>query len=193
MKHTKKLLALLLTLALALGLALPAMAISRNDITITGPTEPVPFGEAFTLSVAVNIPAGTEIVSYRWQISYEGSARIEDETDSILHATPDDTHYPKASAPYSSASCHYSCAVSFVEKDADGNIVNTSTINSPSFVVTVARERKMDIWENIKLSSEAGVQLALIASFFSAYFLLPFFPITYLIGFFLCFFGQLFD
>ena len=67
MKHTKRLLALLLALVLALGLAMPAMAaVNWDDIIVTPPQDLfVPYGESYTLSVEVVAPAGAE-VSYQW-------------------------------------------------------------------------------------------------------------------------------
>jgi len=193
MKHPKKLLALLLTVLLVLSLSAPAMALSRDDITITGPTGPVPFGEAFTLSVAVeNLPEGVEIESYKWRVSYGGSARIEDATDSILLA-PGDPAYPEASAPYWPAMRSYSCDVTFAEKDTDGNAINAFTLSSQSIRVDVSRERKMNFGELLKESAESGLGFAMMSSVMTGYFLLPLFPVTFLIGFFFAFFDGLFS
>lgn len=193
MKHTKKLLALLLTALLAFALAAPAMAVDRDDITITGPTSAVPFGQAFTLSVSVELPDGTEIESYQWKFFYGSSQQIEGATDSILRVAPGQPAYPKGTEPFWPAQYKYSCSVTLAEKDAQGNTVGTQTIDSLSFDVTVGRERKMNFGEMMKYAAVEGAGFVAMTSFLSAFLLLPLAPITFLIGFFLAFSEQLFS
>jgi len=184
MKFTKRILAALLTLALALTLALPAAAITRDAITLTGPDQPVPYGESFTLSVSVDLPDGVEVESYQWG----WQKQIDGATGPSLTVTPDDEFYPEADKPYSSARRRYWCRITFVEKDTDGNVIDTVMIAGNDIDVTVAPERGIRFGELLKESCTSGFAFILASSVLSGYILVPFFPITFLIGFFLRFF-----
>ena len=106
MKHTKRLLALLLSLALAFGLALPAFAanaIDWDDFYIITPlwTEVyVPHGESVTLNMEVNIPEGVERVTYQWYSSgiYNNDKPIKGATTDTLQLSPRDSDYPTKSS-----------------------------------------------------------------------------------------------
>ena len=188
----KKLLALLLSALLVFGLSAPAAAVSRDDITITGPEEPVPYGESFTLRASVNLPDGVEVASYQWRYFSNSDHRIDGATDAALRVALGDASYPEASAPYWPAMRNYGCDVTFAEKDTDGSVINTFTLSSRDVRVNIARERKMNFGEILKESFETGLGFVAMTSVLSGYLLLPFFPVTFLIGFFLCFFDLIF-
>ena len=105
MKHTKRLLALLLALVLALSLALPAMAVSPQSainwddfyIIRQPQSQTIRYGDSFTLSVEVNVPAGAE-VRFQWRRAEGGGRFIENATSSELHISPGDPHYPEGSS-----------------------------------------------------------------------------------------------
>jgi hypothetical protein len=199
MKRTKKPLALLLTLALAFSLALPAMAISYQDITITGPEGPVPFGEAFTLRVEADLPAGMEIVSYQWQGWIDDWWQpLEGATASTLRVTSGDAYYPKASKPYeSTGKKDFDCIITFVEKDAGGNVIDTISIESNYVKVQVGPERDRNFWETVWEDYflepfGGGLATAMIVTFWSGGFLIILAPVAFLVGWIGTFFSQLF-
>jgi hypothetical protein len=195
MKRTKKPLALLLALALALALSAPAMAIDRNDITITGPEGLVTFGEAFTLRIDVkNLPAGTEIASYQWRV---WRVAIDGATASTLRVAPGDAAYPIASdKPYeASGEKRYDCVVTFVEKDTGGNVIDTITVESREVRLRVGPEREKNFWEKLwdslfVMPFTNGVGFAAMSSVMSGYLLLPLFPVTFVIGWLIGLFAQ---
>ena len=182
MKSMKRILAALLMLALALSLGLPAAAVTRNDIYITGPEGTVPFGEAFTLSVEVkNLPAGTEIESYQWKYRADFMARIDGATEAALRVAPGDACYPK-NRPYYAAKGYYSCDVTFAEKDTDGEVIKTFTLSNQDHIeVIVAPERKRNFGELLQDSFYEGLGIASFFSVMSGYLLLPLFPV-FLVG-----------
>ena len=154
MKHTKKLLALLLAALLALGLSAPAMAevnwddfyfISQPPAKLT-----IPFGEDFTLSVEVNVPAEVE-VTYDWHSPRWG--RTGKAQGAVFHCTPDHPYYPKAPAsrPYLEQTVEYICVIYGLEKDAGGNVVGyTQYLEMQHITVTVLPEREPTRWETIR-------------------------------------------
>ena len=196
MKRTKTLLALLLALAMAFTLALPAMAASRkrNDIkiTVTGHEKFLPFGSPFTLRVSVDMPDGVEIESYQWGMWYGGFGGLEGETDSVLHAAPGDDIYPNAYKPYLYSGQRYHCVVTFVEKDASGNVIDTFTKVSEEIRVGIDPERNATVWEALKDSAKTGLFLAGETSYQSFFLLLPLSPITFLVGFCIGLYSHLF-
>lgn len=193
MKHAQRLLALLLTALLAFSLSAPAMAVTREDITITGPAGVVPFGQAFTLRVAVDLPDGTEVVAYQWWCDKSGGYRIDGATDADLYVTLGDACYPEAYKPYYPARRNYACIVTFAEKDTVGNVINTFTLTSQDVRIDMNQERKRNFGEILKDSFEEGGAFVAMSSVMSGFFLLPFFPVTFVIGFFLAFFSFLFE
>jgi len=152
MKHTKKLLTLLLALALGLGLGAPAAfaqtTVDWDDFYIL--TQPqaaiVPYGSSFTLSVEVNVPEGVKVVSYVWR-PYIGTLGAG--TGSVLHLSPGDYAYPEAYRPYLAATEYYHCIITAVEEDANGNPVGSPwELYSQNAGVTVLAERDMYFWES---------------------------------------------
>jgi len=143
MKRIKKVLALLLAVLLAVGVGAPAAAVSENDtvMTITGPEGPVPYGEAFSLSAAVEVPEEIEIVSvsFRWRVGADWRMLIEGATQSVLHVTSNDSFYPSAPEPFSHARAYFICEIDFTGRDTDGNSIETTY--SQSFIVTFEPER----------------------------------------------------
>ena len=188
----KKLLSLLVAALVAFALCAPAMALTREDIIITGPAETVPFGEAFTLRADVALPDGVEIVSYQWKYYSYSAHPIDGATDAVVRVAPGDA-YPEASQPYVAATRVYFCDVTFAETDTDGNVTNTFDLSSQWSRVDITPERKITFGELLKESLQNGFGFAAMTSFLSGFVLLPFFPVTFLIGFFLCFFGLIFE
>jgi len=181
----KKMLALLLAALLAAALCAPAMAfLSWDNIIVTAPETAVPYGEAFTLHAAVvDLPARIEVVSYQW-LHVSGGSRtpIDGATEPILQVAPEDDCYPEASVPYLEAEETYVCNVFLLEQDEYG-LIGTFTLPSRETRVTVTPERKMNFFEIVMKSAEAGFGLVSLSCNVSAYLLLPLAPITYLIGF----------
>jgi len=162
MKHTKKLLAALLSLILVLSLVAPVMAeeiyaapanvvslaVNWDDFYIISqsPDElTVPFKSDFTLGVEVNIPAGAE-VTYQWEYVIYGnlsSFRMENATEPVFHCSPGDVCYPTAPAarPYKEKSKDFFCTITAVEKDVNGNVVDTARLVTRGITVTVLPER----------------------------------------------------
>jgi|GEM_PF-5292086 len=197
MKRTKTLLALLLALAMVITLALPAMAgwRDRKDITITvtGHEDFLPFGSEFTLRVSVDMPDNVEIESYQWMSWAGGFFNLEGETDSVLYAAPGDDIYPIAYKPYLFLEERYQCVVTFAEKDVNSGEINTFTQVSEEIRVNIEPERDANVWETLKYSAETGLHLAEATIFTSWGLLLPLSPVTFLAGFFIGLFSQLFN
>ena len=101
MKHTQRMLAILLAFALALGLALPASAAVNWDdfYQTTGmPKLIVKHGQSITIIKEVNIPDGVDRVEYQWyQGSYDNGKLIEGATTATLQLAPDHPEYPNPS------------------------------------------------------------------------------------------------
>ena len=205
MKHTKTLLALLLAALLALGVGVPAMAVSAGDIkiSITGP-DTVPYGEAFTLNLSIDepLPEGVEITNYRWRAASTTGTILEGPEEATLHVTSKDSFYPWTlsrflniefdATPYLSKMAMYECRVTFVEKDSEGNAIETKTI----YVVhNILREAKREITFFDKLFGSAfGMAYAwfVVSVVGTGGLGLLFFPITLVVGFLFGFFGFLF-
>ena len=198
MKRTKTLLALLLALAMVFTLALPATAARRDrkdiTITVTGNENFLPFGSAFTLRVSVAMPDNVELESYQWLVWGGGFGNLTGETDSVLHAAPGDDIYPfNASKPYVYSGERYQCAVTFVEKDANGSVIDTLTQISSEIRVGINPERNANFWETLKDSAGFGLFLAGATIGQSVGWLLPLSPITFLAGFFIGLYSHLFS
>jgi len=200
MKHTKKLLALLLAALLTLGLGAPAIAEGEGSIPISaviiGPEEPVPFGEAFTLRVELDIPEGVEIesASYWWSWT-NWPLPIEGAKEAMLHVTPSDSFYPVAHSPIGATETLYMCHAVLDGRDADSNAVELHTDNL-FFTVTVGPEREKTVWEVIwydyiagPFNTGLGYAGALIFVSWGA--LLPFAPFIFLFGWIYALFQQL--
>jgi len=126
MKHTKKLLALLLVLLLAFGLAMPATAaVNWDEFKITKQPQGLTIkeGESFTLSVEVNVPAGLE-VEYQWR---RGSTFIKNATSPQLHLSPDHPMYPP-DGRLGGVEVSYDCWITAYEKDNVGIVLKTDRI-----------------------------------------------------------------
>jgi len=188
----KKTLALLLTALLVFSLALPAMASIDTEaikITVTGPEDVLSFGVAFTLRVSVDLPDGVEIASYQWS---DRNGPLNGATDSVLKIAPDNAFYPTAHVPYAAAVQNYRCEITFVEKDADGNEIDSHVQPSKEMRVEVAPERKPRFFEILRMSFSAGLSAAAMGAVMSGFLLLPLTPIVFFVMFFVCFFHLLF-
>ena len=142
MKRIKSLFTLLLATILAFGISAPALAegelletqiisITSDDIVITY-HQHVPYREPFTLRVEVDLPEGVEIVSYQWlfrQYSFLPWKRIDGATDSVLHGAYGDSFYPEPTK-ISGKVFMFCCEITFVLKDAQGNVTDTAVIPS---------------------------------------------------------------
>jgi len=150
-------------------------------------------GESFTLRVDVNAPEGVE-VSYRWGKS--GGTTIEDETGPELHVAYGGPNYPKALYPYWIAKEYYSCHITLVEKDAQGNTVDKRAEYVSITVTMDSPERRKNIWDfiwhDLIVGSFSGVLAFLtISAFFTGWPLFLFAPIAWIIGLFKQFFPSL--
>ena len=122
MKHTKKLLALLLVLLLAFSIALPATAAVDWDefriITQSPQDITVPYNESFSLTVMVNVPEGAQ-VQYQWYCTGSSGA-IDGATSPTLTLSPGDPEYPQkpntTSANYY-RDMSYFCVINAYEND----------------------------------------------------------------------------
>jgi hypothetical protein len=156
MKHTKKLLSLLLVFVLAFALAIPAAYAQEGEslfvwdefYIITQPQgKTVPHGESFTLSVEVSVPAGAT-VTYQWYL-FNGSL-IEDAATSTLQLGSSDPGYPQmpkatsGNVGYYRAE-HYYCIINAYEKDTEGTIIDSATLNSDYAAVKVENT----FWEKL--------------------------------------------
>ena len=179
MKHTKRLLAVLLTLALALALALPAMAaVNWNEFRIISHPQDITIrhGESFTLSVEVNVPEGVE-VEFQWYRS--SSTPIEGATSSELHLSPSDQFYPEVSA-LGGSTATYMIRITAHEKDDDGNIISSRTLASRHVTVTTERT----FWGRLYGVTLEPFVLAFVATFVQIVWtfglLIPLSPLIYL-------------
>ena len=156
MKHTKKLLALLLALILGLGLGVPAMAVDWADFYLISPATvdlTVPFGEDIELSVLVNIPAGTE-ATYQWyRTKIDNGNRIADPTTSDFTISPGDAHYPYPVYPDRSVTQTFYCRVTAFETDAGGRYIRECRFN-----VTVIDFPVVADWENFRIDTQPQSQ-----------------------------------
>jgi len=157
MKHTNRVLALLLSLALALSFALPAFAEDEEPVfaeteaqavdwadfrIITQPQDQtVKYKESFTLSVEVNIPEGVE-VEYQW---YAGNSKIDGATESVLQCAFGDSQYPYNGGFLNdmmriflnpNLDAFYYCKVTGYAKDMD-EILSDKKLESESAKVTM--------------------------------------------------------
>ena len=148
MKHTKQLLALLLTLAMALGLGASAAfaqeaaaesTVNWDEFYIV--TQPqnlnITSEEGFALRVAVNLPAGVNDIEYQWY----ANGRLDGETALELHQNPGDPYYP-AFRPAGNrfAEAEYHLRVTVCEKDADGNVILKKELRSAKALVQVEHD-----------------------------------------------------
>jgi len=172
MKHTKKLLAILLSFVLLLGLAVPAMAeevrynlyVPWEGVTITYPRASsdspyqVAYGKSFTLAIEATLPNDVEI-SYQWWYGTvnDGMVPIEGEIASRFTSSPGDIHYPNpsntsnpdADKPFARQRGAYACDITLVKKDASGVVVDTYEASITTLFVEVKAERDMTFWEKI--------------------------------------------
>ncbi|MCL2106236.1 MAG: hypothetical protein FWH26_04140 [Oscillospiraceae bacterium] len=126
MKHTKRLFAALLTLALALPIALPAAAVNWDEFRITTQPESryIKHGGSCTLSVEVNVPAGTE-ETYQWFHYPEGDwVPITGANASELEVSPGKSYYPKYDF-FGNFSTSFYCEITAYEKDSEGTVIST--------------------------------------------------------------------
>jgi len=175
MEHTKKWLALLLTVALALSLALPVMAVDWDEFRITKHPKSLTIihGESFTLSVEVSLPASVVDVAYQWYWrSGSGSINIQGATEPTLQRGPGDPLYPIAIEAYR----EYFCEITAYEKDDDDNGHLSKKLTSGSARVTV-NKKEPTFWENL-----LGFFFTPIAGFamFFMMFVMPFLAAPYL-------------
>ena len=205
MKLSNRLLALLLALALALTLALPAIAeeetpppeIAAQEIVaqavnwddfyiITQPQDQaIRNGQSFTLSVAVNIPAGVE-VEYQWsyRASNGRSAEIENATGPVLQVSPGDECYPDPRG-YGALNRLYSCKIIGYEKDGD-EIIAQKMLDSGAYVKvkeTILQFLFSLFVTSFTMTILVGSLAALFMVFITAGLALPFVPIMYLIAY----------
>jgi hypothetical protein len=97
MKHTKRMLTMVLTFALAFSLAAPAFAAVNWDefqITERPKNIAIPYGDSFTLGVEVKVPDGVS-VEYQWRTYSAGAGHtpIENATSYELRLGPSDPYY----------------------------------------------------------------------------------------------------
>ena len=148
MKHTKRILAVLLTLVLALGLAMPAMAaVNWNEFRITRQpqNQTIRYGDSFTLSVEVNVPEGV-VVSFQWQLADGGVLPVETANSAELQLSPGDPGYPAQNF-----SGTFRCVITAYEKDDDGNVISDKTLTSETVRVMVTTEGEIErsFWERV--------------------------------------------
>jgi len=137
MKFTKRILAVLLTLTLALGLALPTMAaVNWNQFMFTKRQQDITikYGDSFTLSVEVNVPAGVD-VEYQWYHVPSGEVLIENATTNELRLGPESSIYPQ-NERLGGAFARYRCRVTANEKDALGNVISKKDLDNTVIVRT---------------------------------------------------------
>jgi len=170
----KKLFAVLMAglMLFCLGAATPAAAVVGESTVewddfrvITQPQAvTVPFGSSFTLSVEVNVPAGTEVVSYVWR-PYSGMHGAD--AGSVLHVSPGDPMYPEAYRPWLDATVYYYCIITAVEVDAEGDPVGPELVlYSENAAVTVLAQRDMNFFETIKNAATDFLAGAFLWSYF---------------------------
>ena len=141
MKHTKKLLAILLTFVLALTLGLPAFAeVNWDDFRFTKGAsfkQIVKHGKSFTIFVEVNIPDGVDRVEYQWYRILNNKL-IEGATTATLQLSPNDPDYPNSSNSRRGTGGYldagYECVVTGY---ADGDVILSKTLKSGEFSVSV--------------------------------------------------------
>ena len=142
MNFTKRMLAVFLAFALELTFTWPALAeeetpaeepsastVNWDNFYITAQPQDltITHGESFTLSAAVNVPAGVE-VEYQWY--RRSSDPIEGATASELHLGPDDPHYPLNDSILGGLSADYQIQISAFEKDAANNVIPEKRLKS---------------------------------------------------------------
>ena len=184
MKHTKRLLATLLALVLALTLALPAMAaVNWNEFRITRQPQnlTITHGENIILNVEVNVPEGV-VVAYQWRVN---GVPIENATSAVLQLGPDSPRYPN----YAGAIADFRVRITGYEKDNDGNIISSRTLESNFAIVTTTRT----FWGRLYGVTLEPFVLAFTATFAQVVMtfglLLPFSPLIFL-GWLVFAFGQ---
>ena len=201
MKHTKKLLALLLALALGLGLALPAMAeeVRYNlytpweDVIITYPRGDsdsryqVAHGASFTLIIEAALPNDVEI-SYQWRCytREEDWVLIEGATGPSFASVPGSKYYPSPGntlfddMPFSTQTGFYDCQITLVRTDAGGAVVDTYDACINTIIVEVEAERKATAWERFRyIGLVGGLGLATAFGIFTGGLGYLIFPVIY--------------
>ena len=148
MKHTKRLLALLLSLASISALAMLAFAVEEQEpapltsvvnwdefYIITQPEyhRSISSLKTFELSVEVNIPAGV-VLEYQWYCEsyYSNGFPIPGATDAVLRVKPGDAHHPMK---LKDGIAEYYCVITGIEKN-DNVVVSQQQLTSAGRVVT---------------------------------------------------------
>jgi len=146
MKRTKHVFAALLAFALALSFALPAMAtVDWEDFHITQQPQSLTtkYGKSVTLRVEVNVPTDVE-VEYQWYYHASQWVPIANANASELYVSPGDTYernpyYPMYNPLSENARALY-CEITAYEKDADGTVISSQTLESAVAIVTTERQ-----------------------------------------------------
>ena len=167
MKHTKQLLALLLTLAMALGLgasdafaqeAAAESTVNWDDFYIV--TQPqgatIPYGDSFTLDVEVNLPEGV-VVNYDWLLRTTGvhyqmsKFKKTSDTTSSITLRSNASYYPPSDL-YGGQSGFWDYYVFIVayEEDADGNLISSRNLRSETVRVTA----EYDVAINLDITAQ---------------------------------------
>jgi len=147
MKHTKKLLALLLTLVIALGFSAPVAFAQETEAKstvnwdefyiVTQPQDvKIKKGESFMLAVQANSPNGVE-VTYQW---YRDYVQIKGAASPDLHLDSQD-FFPV------SETAIYHCTITASEKDADGSEIASKTLQSISARVRITKTLWSNLWK----------------------------------------------
>lgn len=194
MKHAKKPLALLLALVLGLSLGAPALAANWDDFYIV--TQPqdlvIPFGGDISLSVRVNAPAGVE-VSYQWYSNANGNTYwVEEAKGPDLRCSLGNSRYfllPDLSK------ASYCCAITGVERDTDGNAIETKTLISNNAYVALEGSDSVlyGIFQSLISALGGAVGIPALAAMFTGGIGGLLFPILYPIGVIVFFITNLID
>ncbi len=134
----KKIISIMLSFAMIIA-AVPCMAfadeaeshVNWDDFYFTNQPQylTTEYGEAFSLSVEVNVPEGAEITGYQWYYN-DGINRLCEGCNSpTLTVNEGDPYYP-AKDIYGNQRVKYHCVVTAAEKDSEGNVISSGEITS---------------------------------------------------------------
>ena len=191
MKHTKRMLAIVLTFALTLSLAMPAMAAKFNwdnfYVTQQPKSQTIKDGEGFSLSAAANIPEGVTEVTYQWSYRHAGASKdIEGATTPALEVGSDDPWYPQYSffqnTKYAGGvNTSYTCEITAYVKDDDGNVTASKFVNA---YCTVRLERGIleKLFDLFLAPFAFGGGAVVALSSMTMGILIPFAPVIFLGG-----------